>query len=240
MMGGYFRETRILYDRTDQKTSLVTAIVSTALLLVFGIMIWLGAEEFPTEIMAFFVIGVVFVLPILTVVSWMRYLKNICYLKRLCAHGYEVPVCKRDYKGLEELPRNEESAQVRVGNSWESIALAAICWGIAVGCMAGSIPLLLNYQMYGGLVFHGAAALFWVVLGIVYFRQRSREKYRDDVEPEIYGPDGKVKMRKMRTQFADGLVTIAVLLCYTILFLTIIYNLGGVIFRARLAGLNDY
>jgi uncharacterized membrane protein len=139
------------------------------------------------------------------------------------------------YRGLEELAQNREILQRKSGNSRESIALAVICWVLAAGCMMGVVPFYVKYQMQEiGIVFCGAAALFWVLAGLHYFRQRSREKYRDDVEPD----EGNA--RRVRTHFAEGIATILILVFATWMALFILYNLCGVIFRARLYNKTDY
>ena len=86
------------------------------------------------------------------------------------------------------------------------------------------------------IVFCGAAMIFWVVYGLHYFRQRSRERYRDDVEPE----QDEGNARRVRTHFAEGIVTILILVFFTWMTLYILYNLCGVIFRARLLHKTDY
>lgn len=230
--------TVIKYDCRDRRSSLIMACVAT--ILSFGIIILAGsplADRMGSVIFVFMTLGGAVFCPVMAVISWMSFAKSTGYLRRLCAYGYEVPKQKRMYKGLEDLAKNADISQNRTGNSKDSIALSVICWVVAGGCMAGTVPFYMNYQMPDvGLLVCGASALVWVVLGLHYFRQRLREKYRDDVEPESEGGN----QRKVRTHFAEGCVTILVMLLITWVALFAFYNLCGVIFRAKQAGLNDY
>lgn len=238
MRVGDKRYTVIKYDCLDRRINLIAACVAT--IVSFGSIAFAFMPFADTVGSALFAIvtlvGAMFC-PVMALICWIRFAMSTGYLRRLRAYGYEVPERRRMYRGLEELAQNRKILQRKTGNSRESIVLAVICWMIAAGCMVGVVPFYVNYQMKEiGIVFCGAAMIFWVVYGLHYFRQRSRERYRDDVEPE----QDEGNARRVRTHFAEGIVTILILVFFTWMTLYILYNLCGVIFRARLLHKTDY
>ena len=234
----YKRYTVIKYDCLDRRINLIVACVATTLSLgIIAFAFTPLADRMGAALFAIMTLGGGAFCPVMALICWMRFAMSTGYLRRLRAYGYEVPEHRRMYRGLEELAQNREILQRKSGNSKESIALAVICWIIAAGCLAGIIPFYVKYQMQEiGIVFCGGAMVFWAVFGLHYFRQRSRERYRDDVESE--SDEGNV--RKVRTHFAEGIATILILVFVTWMALFILYNLCGVIFRARLYNKTDY
>lgn len=234
----YSRYTAIKYDRCSRRWSLLVASVSTVMFLaVFVLLFTSYADLLEAELIGFFTIGGCVMCPGVAIAGWLSFANSTTYLRRLRAYGYEVPERKAIYRGLEEIPRNTDITLCRTGSSMESIALSVVCWAISVGCLAVSLMFHMNYKMFNvGIVFCGAAAIFWIILGAHYFRQRSREKYRYDVEtePSVENP------RKVRTHFTEGLVTIVVMLFVTYMALFLLYVVCGVIFRAKQAGVTDY
>lgn len=238
MKAGNKRYTVIKYDCLDRCINLIAACVATTFSLgVIAFVFTPLADKMGAALFAIVTMGGVMFCPVMALICWMRFAMSTGYLRRLRAYGYEVPERRRMYRGVEELAQNREILQRKSGNSRESIALAVICWVIAAGCMVGVVPFYVNYQMQEiGIVFCGIAMVFWAVFGLHYFRQRSREKYRDDVELET----AEETPRRVRTHFAEGIATILILVFFTWMALFILYNLCGVIFRARLLHKTDY
>lgn len=232
----YKRYTVIKYDCLDRRINLIMACAATTFSLgVIAFVFTPLADKVGAALFAIVTLVGIMFCPVMALICWMRFAMSTGYLRRLRVYGYEVPERRRMYRGLEELAQNRKILQRKSGNSRESIALAVICWVLAAGCMMGVVPFYVKYQMQEiGIVFCGAAALFWVLAGLHYFRQRSREKYRDDVEPD----EGNA--RRVRTHFAEGIATILILVFVTWIALFILYNLCGVIFRARLYNKTDY
>ena len=69
--------------------------------------------------------------------------------------------------------------------------------------------------------------LFWLFLGLYFWRQRKRTKYRDDVEIDAD--------RKVRMHLIEGIELIIVCLIVSIFCSVLIEGYAGVVYRARLA-----
>ena len=137
--------------------------------------------------------------------GWGVVLNGSYYIKRLKHYGYNIPQKKSDYpQGLRSLPCENVDRSVSEGWSSESVALAAFAW------LAGGIVSLIAAHIYTkyaslvkGLAEIGIAMMLlpvvcWIICGFVFWRQRTRRKYRDDVElDEEEGPQRKVRANLM-------------------------------------------
>lgn len=126
------------------------------------------------------------------------------YLKRLKRYGYIVPDSKKLYgNNLENLIQNREICREQ--------GLLKSKIGIVLTVIAGIAALLmicLNFMMTR--VPHIWSILICVALAVVYARQISSRRFRDDVD--IYGDPG----RKVRRNLDDGLLEI--LLVFIVIF----------------------
>lgn len=224
---------KIKYDCRDRKLFLILAIIFTVLSLAALILSRLpDCDKFSSEMIALIFLGGLMFCPILALATWLLFLNSALYLRRLGAYGYEIPINKKDYSAsLDKLPKVEGSFSVPTGDSKESIALSVISLGVFVGVLINAIMFYLKYRELGDLKYMGIWGsvplfLFWLILAFLYWRQRLREKYKDNVEIDA--------KRKNRKQIEQGIVEILIYLIITIIWIVILYNWADYIYKSRL------
>lgn len=111
----------------------------------------------------------------------------------------------------------------------ESILLACCSWLCSLGILISAVIFLQGYAVEGwdALPFFAliCAAGSWCVLGGIYWHQRLRTKFRDDVEDD--------DARRPRQQLVSGIVMILFLLAGSVFLVGGMYACAGVVQRAR-------
>lgn len=69
--------------------------------------------------------------------------------------------------------------------------------------------------------------LCWILLGALFWSERSQLKFKDDVEID--------EKRRTRLNLMEGITVILICLFMTVIYAVVIYNMAGVIYKARLA-----
>lgn len=225
----------INYDRRDSKYYLAGAVIFTLLELVCTVLFILDEGYYiirlPGDMDMYLFLGIVYMLPILCAVTWIRCLDCFLYFRRLKRYGYEVPEKKKLYsKALGNLPRTADFTCANSGISVESVLLAFGSWFCSLGILISAINFFLKYVTEGwwcvvpfGFILVIAGA--WCVQGVGYWYQRLRSRFRDDVEND----DG----RRVRRHFVSGMVVMMILLAASAVFVEIMYAGAGVVVRAR-------
>lgn len=228
----------IKYDKKDIKYYLTGAIFFTLLELVCTVLFILDESYYmirlPGNMDAYLFFGIVFILPILCAVTWIRALDCFLYFRRLRRYGYEVPEKKKLYsKTLENLPRTADFTCANSGISVESVLLALGSWLCSLGILFSAIKFFLKFVTEGwwcvvpfGFIL--VIAGVWCVQGIGYWHQRARSKFRDDVEND----DG----RRVRRHFVSGMVAMLILLAASATVVEIMHACAGVVVRAKEMG----
>ncbi len=228
------RDFAIKYDSRDRKVffwiATICTIMSIGMILISTLLI---ENKVNNEVAITIVIfgGFVF-FPIIALVAWLGFLGSALYLRRLRNYGYEVPENKKEFGSrLDKLHKVKCSMVVATNQSKESIILAVCSVVVLIGVMINSLVFYVQHKEWGDLAYIGVQGsvplfLFWAILTFVFWRQRLREKYRDDVEMD--------ESRKKRKQMEEGIVEIVIYLFFTIIWLILLTNGAEYIYQARL------
>ncbi|MBQ9141242.1 MAG: hypothetical protein IJX63_05540 [Lachnospiraceae bacterium] len=221
---------QIKYDKIDMKIGLVIAIICTIASVAAIVMMNLPIlDRMSAKLTVLIVIGGIYCFPLLAIVGWRLFFSSLGYMKRLEMYGYKTPERKKTYHGRQDLLERIEVNPQDV-NKWhpESVILSFVAWVAGVCSLPYPFYVWQYYpDMDGVLIVMLFPVACWILLGLFYWRQRDRLKYKDDVELD--------EKRKTRQNLVDGLVTILVCIFLTIIFWVIMYNLAGVIYKSRLA-----
>lgn len=221
---------KIKYDKRDRKLFLSLAIITTSIVLVCFILM---NTEWPENLEAS-VVGVLMVIgftvfPVVALATWVMFADSHTYLKRLEIYGCIVPDNKKEYdNNLENLARGEHVAFS--GSSKESKILAIISWIIFLGMVGYSVFLGIRFShMLENVAFFiivsVALAIFWLVFGFSFWKQRLRDKYKDDVES-----NSSLKPRK---HLVEGIATIIILLAISAVIAVNMYTMSKYVERSK-------
>lgn len=221
---------RIKYDKRDRKLYLILAVVSTVIfagiIIVLRLNLW---EDMSSELASVVMIFGTIICPVLAFAAWVMFCDSHTYLKRLEKYGYIVPENKKDYDNDIERLVNEEIKSY-TEPSKESSVLALVSWSVSLGMVGFTIFYFIRFShMLENMSFLGCVAIFvailWAVFGAYFWRQRSRERYRDDVEYN--------SPLKKRNHLVEGLVTVVILLAITVFVATNIYTMAKYVERSK-------
>lgn len=216
----------IKYDRKDYKNSLTGAVIATALKWLCLASLFVIKIDWPYFFRIVFPAQMLF--GFIAFVEWARFLDCILYFKRLWRLGYEIPERKELYGGLlEHVPRMEKHELLANRNgkdakdSKQSILLAVLSWLIATAFIGATINYWGEYKGLDGfgiicLCVFGGITLAWIGIGGLFWRQKSAEKYCDDVNEN--------RNCKPRLQFVQG-ITIILIVLFLSIFVGMAMNL---------------
>lgn len=237
MVGRHSNKTqKIKYDCRDRKIFLTLAVIFTILSVCLIALSSLPIMDIaPINLSDYMALGGFIFFPAVALITWTAFIVSTLYLKRLKAYGYELPANKRTFSSrLDKLSKTECNPTTPTRLSKESIALAiiSICIFIAIGInsfvfyfkyYAKSLPDLGLLGVYGSI----PLLLFWLVISLIFWRQRLCDKYKDNVELD--------ETRKTRKQIEEGIIEILIYLVITIIWITMLYNGVEYIYKSRLA-----
>lgn len=220
---------KIKYDKRIKKILVISICVSFLFFLV-GVTVMLF--EIPgLEILYLFGIlvgGGVFLCSVFNLVALFF------YFRRLKKHGYEIPHDRKAYQNdLRNVPVSVhlEHTGGLTPDSRESVILAALHLAVFIFANLWNIYYITSWYQYVDdiAVFLLCVQIIfdagWLGASIIYFKQRSSKKYRDDVEPDF--------SRKERTSLEKGVFTCLVILVFMVFAKSLIMNMSSYVFRAR-------
>lgn len=224
---------RIKYDSRDRKLLWWIAISSTILSVILIVFSTLSImDDISIEIATIILAGGFLFFPMLAFIAWNRYVCSFLYLKRLKKYGYEIPLNKKLFASKLENLRKMNGQVVSLGSlSKESLVMAVVSFIIFIGFIINTFDFYLKYRAIGDLEEIGVYGsipllLFWLINSFVYWRQRLRDKYRDDVEID--------RTRKMRKHIEEGLVEICIFLFLSIIYIFVLHNFINFMYKSRL------
>lgn len=214
---------QIKYDVKDKKIFKICAIVCTIFFLSTVIFTCTSlADELDSILFAYVIIMGTTMSPILALAFWVLFFDSATYLNRLKKYGYIVPKNKKDYdRKLDNLVSGEISSFEEP--SKESTALAIISLIVAVGMLINAVVFFVRFSaIMENVSFVGVVlvimAIAWIVIAIIFWKQRDRKNYRDDIEP--------VATIKVRKHIVEGLVIVIILTFLSCMGASVIYNMA--------------
>lgn len=221
---------KIKYDKRTVKILLI--VFCFALILFLTGLLVMHFEIAGLEIL--FLMGI-YAGGVLLLYSFLNLIYASCYFARLKKHGFEVPYDRKKYENnLKNLPcltvSNCSGDAVSQSNK-ESIILAITNAVIFIFTNVWNIHYIIKWYKYLTdtaitlMCIQIIIDLCWLIMAIVYFRQRSNEKYRDDVELDL--------SRKERVCIERGFATVLVFLVMVIFIKTMTVNASDYMFRSR-------
>lgn len=237
---------KIKYDKTEQKICKTIGIICVIAFLISLLEI-IVEIPLPAFWIAFCCMVFIASIPI-GIVSWYGYLESLLYFKELEKIGIEPPLHKNDPEEIQRiLAKAEQNRQA--GNRYvsaeqnaasreadhnkASMVLAVIAFIVSAGTLIWVLWYMLHFVrlgMGGEIGFPVLVSLLgsflWSVGGIVYWKQRSNEKYKNDGDPT----PGK----KVRSGPAKGIFTILILLCVTFFAFHTIYEMSQYVYYTKL------
>lgn len=209
---------RIKYDCRDKEVFWWVAVVSGVLAVIMMFLSNLPAADVQfLGSLLFIQLGGFLLFPTISVIAWIGYLSSSVYLRRLKIHGYELPANKREFSSSLCNLRKINESEVSVNSlSKESIVLSVISCLNFVLVIIYAVLYFFEYNNMNdvfGLTVLGYAPLliFWYIRTFLFFRQRLRETYRDDVEVD--------ETRKKRKPIEDGIKEMLILLFLTMVWI---------------------
>lgn len=221
---------KIKYDKRDRKVFFTIAIITTVIVFVCLILM---NTDLPDELEAS-TIGIMMVVcftifPVIAFATWVMFADSHAYLKRLEKYGYLVPANKKKYDNNLE---NLATAELKTFDepSKESKILAVISWIISVAMVGYAIFLGVRfYHMLENVAFFiivtVALGIFWIVFGFGFWKQRRRDKYKDDVD--FYSS------LKIRKHLVEGVATITILLAISVVIAVNMYTMSKYVERSK-------
>lgn len=228
------RSYAIKYDCQDRKLFLGIAIIFTILSVCMILFSELPIMDVVTlEFMIVLImLGGFLCFPVIAFMAWMGFLSSTLYLRRLKIYGYEIPRNKKIFSSrLDMLGKTGDSLVNPDSQSKESMVLAAISVSIFAGVFINAVVFYFQYRELEDLAYFGVYGsipflLFWLIIACVFWRQRLRDKYKDDVESD--------EKRKTRKHIEKGIIEIVIYLFLTIMWITMLYNGVEYIYKSRL------
>lgn len=221
---------KIKYDKRDRKLFLNLAIITTVIVLACLILMNTDLpEELEASVIGVMIVVCFTVFPVLALAAWVMFADSHTYLKRLEKYGYTVPANKKEYdNSLEKLATGK--LKVFEQPSKESKILAVISWVVSAAMVGYAIFLSIRFShMLENVAFFimvsVALAIFWLVFGFGFWRQRCRDKYKDDVEF-----NSSLKPRK---HLVEGIATIIILLAISAVIAVNMYTMSKYVERSK-------
>ncbi len=221
---------KIKYDKRDRKLYLWLGIVTTIIVLICLILMntdW--PEDLDASIIGVMIVVCFTVFPVIALAMWVMFADSCMYLKRLEKYGYIVPAKKKEYSNSIE---NLVSGELKTFSepSAESKILATIAWLIALAMAGYSIFLSIRFShMLENVAFFIivsiALSIFWLGFGFGFWKQRHRDKYKDDVEYK--------SPLKSRKHLVEGITTIIIMLGITGVIAVNMYTMSKYIERSK-------
>ncbi len=225
----------IKYDKREQKVLVVSAIICTISWIIC--VIAMESREFMDGLQSPILITIVFAgcyfSPLVAIVCWIKYMECFLYFKRLRKYGYEIPDKKEKYSyDLKYLPRVKAYVCATEKVSVESVVLAGINAYIGMCTVASGVYYVLKYSFLDDMAWFifgiiCAMSFGWFITGIVFWRQRNRLKYRDDVESDC--------TRKVRKHMSEQIIPMLIGIAITVVVIVMLGQLAEVIYRSRIA-----
>ena len=220
---------KIKYDKRDRKLFLTLAIITTVILLACLILMNTDLpEELEASVIGVMIVVCFTVFPVLALASWVKFADSHTYLKRLEKYGYTVPANKKEYdNSLEKLATGELKTFEQP--SKESKVLAVLSWVVSVAMVVYAIFLSIRFShMLENVAFFIivtiAIAIFWLVFGFGFWKQRLRDQLRDDVEF-----NSSLKPRK---HLVEGITTIIILTAISVVIAVNMYTMSKYVERS--------
>lgn len=221
-------EVRIKYDKQSMKMLKRISIVATILFVIGIVLMFLEING--TELLMLFAL---YIGAGLSIACYVNLVAGWFYMKRLKKYGYQIPEKKSDYDGnLENLPKvnNIEAASIFSRHSrW--------CFRACILIFLFFFVLDVRYILQWKFMKDNCKSLFvlclffyliWIVFALALKKQGNKEKYRDDVEPDI--------TRKERWGLEQILFTMIVLFLLSLFANDTAYSMTKYIFN----GMVDY
>ena len=193
----------LTFIKYDAKTVRLLNGLSKIVAVVF-LVSWFLAEKVWVEV-GMIVLPAGLILIFLIVYHWC----GKQYLKKLNREGYIIPERAADYGGvLENLPRTEikqlepETYNRRSKVLW-IICLSAFLILLAIAAYFCYCWSFMKDNVPVALLILGVPGLLWLILALVFRKQMSNEKYKEDVEIDNY--------RKDRLSLGPAIVFIVIL-----------------------------
>ena len=224
------RMNKIKYDKRDRSLFLALGIIITIIVVISLILMNTKIiEELAASVIGVMIVLCFTVLPVIALAAWVMFADSHTYLKRLKKYGYIVPDNKKEYEcSLEVLM----TAPIKTfeDESKESKLLAFVSWIVAVTMVGYSIFLTIRFShMLENVAFFIivsiALAMFWLVFGFSFWKQRRRDKYKDDVEI-----NSNLKPRK---HLVEGITTIIILAGITAVVAINMYTMSKYVERSK-------
>ena len=221
---------KIKYDKRDRRLFFILAVITTIIVVVCLIMMnteWIN--DLDASVVGIMIVAGYTFFPVVAFATWVMFADSHMYLKRLEKYGYLIPDNKKEYENnLEKLATGELKAFCE--HSKESKALAIISWIVAVVMVGYSVFLSIRFShMLENVAFFiivaVVLAIFWLVLGLSFWKQRRRDKYKDDVEF-----DSALKPRK---HLVEGITTLIILLGITVVIAVNMYTMSKYVDRSK-------
>ena len=221
------------YDKRDNKVFKICAIVFTALFAISFILAWLEPEALGGTAIAVIVVLPLIACPLLMIVCWYAYADSRIYIKKLESGGVVVPYNKKLQPVYDSSPVYTEEEKDSTG----SRVMAYICMAIAAAQLiyiAVYIKkwLSLNVRDCKAMgFFMGGLTIFWLIGAVSYYKQSSKEKYRDET---VNDPS-----RKPRKNVAQAVITIIICLVLTVAVYNTAEHMTDYVYKSRLEGIYE-
>ncbi len=221
---------KIKYDKRDRKRFLSLAIITTIIVIICLILMnteW--PENLEASVMGVLIVIVFTVFPVVALATWVMFADSYTYLKRLEKYGYIVPNNKKEYdNNLENIATGELKALEQPSS--ESEILAIISWIVSVAMVGYTIFLSIRFShMLENVAFFiivtVVLVIFWLVFGFSFWKQRLRDKYKDDVDF-----NSSLKPRK---HLVEGIATIIILLTISAAIAVNMYTMSRYVERSK-------
>ncbi len=228
--------TSIKYDKRLMKAYTIAIFIIG---IIFAISLWLmnmdndfwGDGWFSEVVQVAVMCGLLLGGLMLILFAYM-FLDGFFYLKRLKAHGYEIPDDKREYDCmLEQLPRTAGETFVEQDKTTKNKTSRALMWlCVPVGLVMLGFTLFYFYKWR----FMGSDTMFLFVVQLItdvlwifpirlFCKQMDNRKYKDDVEIDA--------TRKNRLLAVDGLILILVLAGGSAFAKNTAYNMSAYVYN---------
>lgn len=217
---------QIKYDKQSMNIIKNIAIVAT---IIFALGITLMVMEINgTEILMLFVL---YIGGGLSVGCYAALVAGCLYIKRLKGYGYKIPEKKSDYDGkVENLPKLDHVEETSIYSKHSK-------WGSRACLLMFIIFVVLDviyYQQWKFMKDNSKSFfvlcflfyLIWVLFALVLKKQSNKNKYRDDVEPDV--------ARKIRWSLEEILFTMVILCLLSIFANSTAYSVTRYIFNTMI------
>ena len=224
------RMNKIKYDKRDKRLFFALAMITTIIVVVCVVLMnieW--TIELDARVIGFVIVVAFTIFPVLAFSFWVMFADSLMYLKRLERYGYLIPSNKKEYdNNIENLVVGE--IRVLSEPSKESKILAFLSWVVSVAMVVYAIFLSFRFShMLDNVAFFilvtVVMAVLWLLFGISFWKQRRRDKFRDDVEYS--------STLKPRKHLVEGIATIIILIAISSIVAVNMYTMSKYVERAK-------